>query len=130
MLKSIITHRLFALGCFLLILAGSSVPSNRIPSVFKLTPDKLIHCFEYGVYGFFLALWISSEFKSKSATTQIILTLLIGWLCGMTDELYQHLTPGRTPDFYDWCLDAVGIVLGLLLFKGFISKWPSVFTER
>jgi len=37
-------------------------------------------------------------------------------VCGMMDEFYQNLTPNRTPDFYVWCLDFVGITLSVLVF--------------
>ena len=102
---------------FAIILAGSSVPGQNIPSVFQLTPDKLIHCLEYFVLGLMIIRWVDGEFASLSFNKMILVTLLIGGTCGMLDELYQHLIPNRSPDFYDWCLDITGVALSTLFFN-------------
>ncbi len=104
--------RVFAILIPLLILAGSSVPGNKIPKAFELTPDKLIHCAEYAVLGFFLFRWIDLEFRLKRSSTAL-LTLLVGSAFGILDESYQRLIPGRTPDVYDWVLDTIGVVIAI-----------------
>jgi VanZ family protein len=39
-------------------------------------------------------------------------------MMGIIDENYQRLTPGRSPDIWDWVLDTIGVLLaiGLILF--------------
>ena len=95
------------------IIAGSSVPSKSIPHVFSLTPDKLIHCAEYAVLGFFLFHWIRLEFPSFTLRKIGIVTFLLGSMMGVIDENYQRFTPGRTPDFWDWILDSIGVILAI-----------------
>ncbi|MBI3482713.1 MAG: VanZ family protein [Bacteroidetes bacterium] len=99
-----------------MIILGSSIPGKKIPEIFTLTPDKLIHCVEYLVLGFLLMRWLTSDFTSFTGKKSAVIVLLVGALCAMADELYQNLTPNRTPDFYDWCLDVVGLMISIPFF--------------
>lgn len=114
--NSVLFKRISAIGWYVIIILGSSVPGKKIPSIFKLTPDKLIHCVEYFVLGFLLSRWLEFELKLSWKKTAGIV-LLVGATCGIIDELYQNLTPNRTPDFYDWCLDFTGLALSVLAFS-------------
>ena len=120
-LSSVSFRRFGALVIYIIILLGSSVPGPNIPAVFKLTPDKLIHCLEYFIFGLLLIRWVVVEFKT-AFHYQVLITAVLGALGAMFDELYQHLTPGRTPDIWDWCLDVVGISLSIVIFRIFQNK--------
>ena len=125
--SSVSFRRFAAIVIYIAILAGSSIPGQSIPTVFEFTPDKLIHGLEYFVFGFLVIRWVVVEFKT-SFLYQVLITFAIGALAAMFDELYQHLTPGRTPDVWDWCLDVVGISLSILVFRLFqnkVAKSPS-----
>ena len=106
----------------LLILAGSSVPGNKIPSAFELTPDKLIHCAEYFVLGSVIIYWLSLEFSFHKKYQLLVSTILIGSCFGILDENYQRLIPGRTPDVWDWVLDTIGVLIAALVGNYFINK--------
>jgi VanZ family protein len=106
----------------LLILAGSSVPGAKIPSVFELTPDKLIHCAEYFVLGLAIIYWLSHEFSIQKNHQLILITIFIGSAFGILDENYQRLTPGRTPDVWDWVLDTIGVLIAAFVGNYFINK--------
>ena len=99
----------------LLIIIGSSIPGNKIPEAFALTPDKLIHCIEYFILGLLILHWISREFQFNKKGNLFLLVLLIGSTFGAIDENYQRLTPGRTPDVWDWVLDTVGVLLAIVV---------------
>ncbi|MEY4931350.1 MAG: hypothetical protein RI909_2074 [Bacteroidota bacterium] len=118
-------RRTFALLVVCIIFAGSSVPGKSIPHVFSLTPDKLIHCLEYGVLGFFLFRWLQVEFSTLPQKKVSLLTVLIGSLIGVADENYQRLTPGRTSDFRDWIIDSIGIILAVV-FMNYLAKRKSI----
>lgn len=107
-----------------LIFAGSSIPSKSIPGIFQLTPDKLIHCFEYAVLGFFLLHWLRLEYTSYSLMRINAITFFLGSLIGIMDENYQRLTPGRTPNFWDWILDSVGVFL-IIVLMSYVTKIKS-----
>jgi len=120
-ISSVSFRRFAAVVIYIGILVGSSIPGHKIPTVFQLTPDKLIHCLEYFIFGFLVIRWVVVEFKT-SFFFQVVITLALGAVAAMADELYQHLTPGRTPDVWDWCLDVVGIALSILIFRLFQNK--------
>ncbi len=120
-LGSLPYKRAAAIGWYMLIIAGSSIPGKKIPEFFTLTPDKLIHCVEYLGLGFLLIRWFAAEFVFQNTKKLALLTLLVGAICGMSDEFYQNLTPNRTPDFYDWCLDFIGVIISIALFN-FLQK--------
>lgn len=108
--------RASAVGIYVIIILGSSVPGKEIPKFFQLTPDKLIHGLEYFTLGAFVGRWAAAEFAFGIMRKATLIILICG-LCGMLDEFYQHLTPNRSPDFYDWCLDFTGALLSTLLLK-------------
>lgn len=121
MKNNLVWGRISALSVILIILAGSSVPGKNIPGVFALTPDKLIHCLEYAVLGFFLFRWLRLEYMTHTLRRISIITFLSGSLMGIIDENYQRLTPGRSPDFWDWVLDSIGVLLAVIMMN-FLSK--------
>jgi len=107
--------RIALLSFSLLILAGSSIPGHQIPAAFELTPDKLIHCVEYLILGLLIFRWLKIEFTISKTSYIFILTLLIGSAFGALDENYQRLTPGRTPDVWDWVLDTIGVLIAAIV---------------
>lgn len=116
--------RIFAIAVFMIIFAGSSVPGRSIPDVFSLTPDKLIHCLEYAVLGFFLFRWLRLEYPAFTLFKISAITFLLGSLTGIVDENYQRLIPGRSPDFWDWVLDSIGVLLAVM-FMNYLAKKKS-----
>ncbi len=117
MINSLWFRRSCALGCYGVIILGSSVPGKQIPKFFELTPDKLIHCLEYLVFGSVILFWLLAELHQPSRSKLFFTMIILGAAGAALDELYQNLTPGRSPDFYDWCIDAVGILISIPLFK-------------
>lgn len=119
--KELVKARVLAVLIVLTIIAGSSVPSKNIPAVFSFTPDKLIHCLEYAVLGFFLFRWLRLEHASYTLSRISLTSFFLGSLMGALDENYQRLIPGRSPDFWDWVLDAIGVLLSVL-FLNYLAK--------
>jgi VanZ family protein len=83
--------------------------------------DKLAHGAAYGLLGFLLAFGFFKllRFSLKTKQGGVILT---GVILGILDEIHQIFVPGRTPDPLDVAADAVGIVLGLILFRLIFQK--------
>lgn len=114
-MKSVFMARLgLAVFCSLIII-GSSIPGNKIPEAFALTPDKLIHCAEYFVLGLLIHQWLIRDFQFNKKGNLFLIALVMGCTFGAIDENYQRLTPGRTPDFWDWVLDTVGVLVALVV---------------
>lgn len=83
--------------------------------------DKLAHGAAYWLLGFLLAFGFFKLLRLSLKTKQggVILT---GVILGILDEIHQIFVPGRTPDPLDVAADAVGIVLGLILFRLIFQK--------
>jgi len=113
--KELVRAKVITLAVALVIIAGSSVPGDNIPTVFKFTPDKLIHCLEYAVLGGFIFRWIRLELGASPMIRIRITTFLLGSFMGILDENYQRLIPGRHPDFWDWVLDSIGVVIAIVI---------------
>ena len=100
---------LFALYA-LLILMLSSTPSSELPKSWLLQYDKVIHFFEYFIFGM-LAI------KSIPTVSKITVLVLIpaGLLFGLMDEYLQSFISGRFSSGLDVLSDTLGFTVGLIL---------------
>lgn len=87
------------------ILLASSIPGQELPKVTLPHLDKVVHLGFYAVLGFLLSL----------SGTSFAHCLKLAALFGLVDELYQTLTPERSPDPADWVCDVIGASIGIYL---------------
>ena len=83
----------------------SSIPGASLPSA----PPSLGHLIEYSILG---ALLVFALVPGHSGRRAVALALLIASAYGITDELHQAFTPGRTPDIADWGIDTISALGG------------------
>ena len=86
------------------VFASSIIKFNMI--------DKLAHSMEYGGLGVFLTVGYIGTLVGEKRKWVTPLVIVTGLCIGVLDELYQFTVPGRSVEFYDWCADAVGVILG------------------
>lgn len=99
-----------------LIFAFSAYPKAIIPQSKYFSWDKLAHLVEFGILGYLAAraayfsgvFWINARWVG--------LTVIFGLLFAASDEWHQLHVPGRFATVYDVLADAVGVVVGLLIF--------------
>ena len=72
---------------------------------------KSFHLIEYGTLAILLYF----------ATLKYNLTVLVAYLYALSDEFHQRFTPGRTSKFTDTLIDLLGITLGLIFIKIFLT---------
>ena len=74
---------------------------------------KLAHFTEFALLGAVLL----RLFRGREERLPV--AWLLGLVCGVfaacLDELLQHFSPGRSPQFGDVCIDAAGVLTGTLL---------------
>ena len=91
------------------IFAASSVPGSQIPGAIW---DKLAHLLVYAALGAFYMLPLSggrlAGITGRTAGAAIVLSFLFG----LSDEVHQMFTPGRSPDILDVVADTAGASLG------------------
>jgi VanZ family protein len=83
--------------------------------------DKWAHVFEFTLLGLLLSFGFFKTFK-MSLRIKVLLTLAIGILLGILDEIHQYFVPGRHSDILDALADVVGIGLGILVYCYFDQK--------
>ncbi len=115
-------YQFAALAWALLIFVLSSIPGRDLPDVQVVNFDKVVHM---GIYGC-LAILVFLAFRNQQrypglVRFAVIATIVACSLYGVSDELHQILTPGRTCDILDWTADTSGAVLGAA-FVGFLDR--------
>lgn len=68
---------------------------------------KLAHATEYAVLGALL----------ERALSRPLPALALGLAYAVSDELHQHFVPGRTGDPRDVAIDALGVFVGIALYR-------------
>lgn len=102
------------------IFAASSVPSTKIPSLFLLSYDKVIHAGIFFVLGILVyralrPFGTSANAGSSFSAGRMLLSVGIVILYGATDEVHQAWVPGRSVDLLDLTADTVGGILAALV---------------
>ena len=111
------TYNYLVILFFLIIILGSSIPGDSIPSYYIFSKDKLLHIIEFFILGFFL-------FNSLIKKTEYpgFLCLLLGTIFALVDEIYQSTTLGRFSSSFDVIADFIGLTLSILCNKIFTNK--------
>lgn len=100
------------------IFGASSIPGKDIPGGYSVYG----HLAEYAIFGVLLYLAARGRWDRRRAA---LFAVLVASAYGVTDELHQFLTPGRTPDPVDWLTDTLGaaVAVGIaLLYASVVSR--------
>ena len=83
---------------------------------------KLAHFTEFALLGAVLFRLLRNREERMPAAW--LLSLGCGFFAACVDELLQHFSPGRAPQFGDVCIDTAGVLTGTLLYLAahFICK--------
>jgi hypothetical protein len=111
---SVASRRALSLWLPVVLWAGLIFGLSSIPDlgtglgVWDLTLRKLAHALEFAVLGLLLARAIGRD----------AVALAGGIAYAIGDEVHQHFVPGRLGSPLDVLLDAAGVALGVLAWKG------------
>ncbi len=111
-----------ALGCaqLVLIMVLAVMPLPVLVPV-ELLSDKVIHSLAFA----FLMLWFASLFP-RQQHWRVFSALL---LYGLSMEAVQSQVPGRYAEGADLVADLIGLLIGLLLVRTPLHRWP-LWLER
>src|SRR5262245_11545603 len=107
-----------------LIFGLSSIPGDNLPRLPGWwNADKFLHAGIYGVLGALCwwglrATWV----HPRVPAVQVLAGGLCAAVYGITDELHQAFTPGRSPDVFDVIADFVGGLLGTLACVAILAR--------
>ena len=90
----------------------SSRSVDGIPGAFE-GRDKLVH---FALYGLMATLVARIQAVARTRPLGMYAAILIVSVFGVTDELHQHFTPGRSMDVWDWVADTLGAVLATFMY--------------
>ena len=93
------------------IFAASSIPAGQLPAGMW---DKLAHLLVYAALGAFFMIPLAGGRMSRVTMLTAGGSILLSFLYGLSDEVHQMFTPGRTPDMLDVVADTVGAAAGSL----------------
>ena len=88
---------------------------------------KVAHFSIYTVVGLLL-MGLLSTYKIKE-NWRMILSILLGMIYAVSDEIHQSFIPGRTPQITDVYIDTLGVVIGVLLILLFIKIYDKYVTK-
>jgi VanZ family protein len=97
---------IFAAALAGLIVIASSRSAVEGPSVRNF--DKVAH---FSVYGLLATLVVRALISARAFWAIVIVSIF-----GLSDELHQHFTPGRSMEFMDWVADTLGATLAVGLY--------------
>lgn len=84
----------------------------------QIVVRKLAHFSIYTVLGINLMGFINTYDKLKQKD-KILITILVGSIYAVSDEFHQMFSGGRTPAVGDVCIDALGVLFGLMIYSLF-----------
>ena len=105
--------RVFAILWTLLIFIACLLPAKDIPEVDVPFADKWVHFMMFGGFAF---LWLCSRPSRKLGALffMLAITVFTGWIVECLQGMLTSL--GRSKDMMDVLADAVGGLLGVVLF--------------
>lgn len=83
--------------------------------------DKIMHLCGYGLLSGTMLRAVRGSFPQMGVIRQLILSIVLSILYGISDEIHQSFVSYRTADFFDCIADAAGSVMGVTAFQ-LISK--------
>ncbi len=98
------------------------------PALITFLVRKAAHFVIYMILGVCLLLNVrdfcrsAGRTKGSAGAKRALLAWVIGTVYAATDEIHQLLVPGRNGQFYDVCLDSVGVICGVLLAAAVAAK--------
>jgi len=95
----------------ILVIIQSSISSIELPDLSWKFTDKLVHFFVFGLLGWLMTRGFSLAKSVWLRNNPLKMTLIIGFLFGISDELHQYFVPGRQADKFDLLIDCAGILL-------------------
>ena len=120
-LKTFLIYWLPLIGYCLLIFIQSAYPStDLIPQPFLF--DKFLHIVAYFILGILFFRSYRTILIKISHNTLILISISSSILYGISDEIHQHFVPLRQADLMDVLADALGSILGVLMYHLWLKK--------
>ena len=128
--KRFLKLQLPALCWALVIFIQSSIPSLSPPSIGISFEDKIAHAIVFCILGYLMTRAFYYSKNTRLSRNAIILSISIGLLYGISDEIHQLFVPGRYSEIWDVVADLTGILLAQVIFLSIKRRIPTPQGER
>jgi hypothetical protein len=119
-----------AIVWMIVIFIGSSI--GNVPRVGGKTTDGLVHraahVLEFAVLGALLLRAVSND--KPITKREIIITLIVTALYGISDEVHQRFTPGRSSEGLSVLFDVAGSAGGVWWYRWWSRRGPARQLEQ
>ncbi len=88
---------------------------------------KLAHFSIYTLVGIFIMSFISTY--NIHLKYKFLVSITVGLIYALSDELHQSFTPDRSPSFWDVIIDTCGVMCGILIILIVISVFKALTEE-
>lgn len=109
---------------WLVVITGLSVtPGNDLPQINIISADKFAHAFVYGLLTWLIlrGIWRSKDRTITNKQIALVVLFAAGW--GVLMEFVQYaFVPGRFYEYADMLANAIGALLGWLIFTLFSRR--------
>ena len=96
------------------ILIASSTQDIAVPNIYiPYSPDKLLH---FVVFGLLATVILRTKKLRQMRTRDLIISILVVSFYGLSDEICQSFTPGRSVELGDWTADTIGAIVAVILY--------------
>jgi len=111
----------FVLGAYMvLIFYVSSLPNLTLASIGMTVNNFLAHMVEYAILGVLMGRVVAQFTSNVYAVFFSSFALSLGY--GISDEAHQFFVPTRFCTVTDVCVDAIGSLVGVLLYLAITEK--------
>lgn len=100
----------FALALTVVFASNHAVPPEVAPLMIFAHGDKIVHFF---VFGLLATLIVRLRLVQRNRTAAVMIAVGLTSLFGVSDELHQAFTPGRSCDVFDWITDTSGALVAV-----------------
>ena len=114
--RRLIKYWLPVIICAILIFYLSSLTSKDIPDLF-IGKDIIEHLIEYACFALLLSRALKAYNPKLSYNKRILWVCVIAIIYALSDEFHQSFVAGRNSSGFDLSLDAIGSLMGSLLYR-------------
>jgi VanZ family protein len=98
-------------------LPGDQLVSSSLPGL-----DKLAHVLLFTLLAMAFLFGLPRTFVVNRPVAAGLATLIVGVGFGVVDEYHQSFVPGRSPELADLVADAAGVIVAVLIWRGWRSR--------
>ncbi len=105
------------------------MPSQKLPEMLEVS-DKIKHFIAFAIFTFMFSLSFHFYTKKSSEIFKLLkIVIIVAIIYGGLTEFLQTYVPGRSGDLFDFSLNVLGSIAGLIAFWQFIKFSKIIYID-